>query len=122
GDPDDTLAIQAAIDAAGAAGGGVVYFPARQGTGTNGEYIVGGALQDGSGANAQILLPDIPYVTVPQITIVLMGSFPPPTIFSVVGDRPVPNTHSIIEGTLNTGAGGKLLTGWSATSSGNWTN
>lgn len=122
GDPDDTSAIQAAIDAAGAAGGGVVYFPARQGTGASGEYIVGGALQDTSGANAQILLPDVPYVTDPQITIVLMGEFPPPTIFSVVGDRPTPVGHSIIEGTLNTGSGGKLLTGYSSTSSGNWTN
>lgn len=122
GDPDDTNAVQMAIDAAGAAGGGVVYFPARGGLGANGEYIIGGALQDGSGANAQLLLPDVPYVTDPQITIVLMGEVPPPTIFSVIGDRPVPVDHSIIEGTLNAGEGGKLLTGYSSTSSGNWTN
>ena len=47
---DDTAAIQAAINAAGTAGGGVVFFP-------DGEYIIGGPLQDTTGYNAQLVMP-----------------------------------------------------------------
>lgn len=50
GSTDDTGAIQAAINAAGAAGGGVVFFP-------DGEYIIAGPLQDTSGYNAQLTIP-----------------------------------------------------------------
>lgn len=95
---DDTVAIQAAIDAAEAAGGGVVYFPA-------GVYVVNGSLQDTSESNAQLLLPRIDYVDTEQITIVLRGCMPPPTVFSVVGTTPLPDQHSVIKGTLNTGSG-----------------
>mgnify|MGYP001558778303 CR=1 FL=1 len=95
---DDTVAIQATIAAATAAGGGVVYFP-------RGVYIVGGALQDTSRSNAQLLLPIIDYVDGEQVTIVLRGAYPPPPIVSVIGTTPVPDGHSIVKGTLNTASG-----------------
>lgn len=101
---DDTSAIQDAIDAAALAGGGVVYFPA-------GVYVVGGALQDTSRSNAQLLLPLVDYVDTEQISIELRGAYAPPAVFSVIGSTPVPENHSIIKGTLNAGAGGALLGG-----------
>lgn len=104
GTTDDTDAIQDAIDAAAAAGGGVVYFPA-------GVYIVGGSLQDTSRSNCQIKLPEVAALS-EQITIELRGPFAPPPIFSVVGTTPAPDNHSIIKGTLNSGAGGSMIGGW----------
>lgn len=98
GSTNDTAAIQAAIDAAETDGGGTVYFPV-------GVYVVSGALQDTSRSNAQLLLPRRDYVDTEQITIVLRGAFPPPAIFSVVGTTTVPDGHSIIKGTLNSGTG-----------------
>ncbi len=100
GSTDDTAAIQDTIDAAEAAGGGVVFFPA-------GVYIVGGALQDTSRSNSQLLLPRIDYVDSEQVTIELRGAFPPPPIMSVIGTTPVPSGQSIVKGTLNTAAGTK---------------
>lgn len=99
---DDTVAIQDAIDAAAAAGGGVVYFPA-------GVYVVGGALQDTGRSNAQLLLPLLDAVDTKQVTIEFRGAFAPPCDFSVIGATPLPDGHSIIKGTLNAGAGGALL-------------
>ena len=98
GTTDDTTEIQAAIDAAISAGGGVVYFP-------RGVYVVGGALQDTSRSNAQLLLPRLDAVDTEQITIELRGEFAPPPIMSVVGSTPLPDGHSIIKGTLNTASG-----------------
>ena len=112
GDIDDTNAIQRAIDAAGGAGGGVVYMPARQGTGANGEYIVGGGLQDTSRGNAQLLVPAVASPTDSPVTIVIMGEFPPPPNVSVIGATPTPDAQTVIQGTLNTGSGGALLGGW----------
>lgn len=99
---DDTTAIQDAIDAAEAAGGGVVYFPA-------GVYVVGGALQDTGRSNAQLLLPLLDAVDTEQITIEFRGAFAPPAVFSVIGSTPLPDGHSVIKGTLNAGSGGALL-------------
>lgn len=101
---DDTAEIQAAIDAAEAAGGGVVYFPA-------GQYVVGGTLQDTSRSNAQLLLPRRHCADDEQITIVLAGPHPPPPVMSVIGTTPVPTEHAIIKGTLNAGTGA-LLGAW----------
>jgi hypothetical protein len=98
GSTDDTTAVQAAIDAAASAGGGVVYFP-------RGVYVIGGALQDTSRSNSQLLLPRIDYVDTEQITIELRGEFAPPPIMSVVGATTIPDGHSIIKGTLNTASG-----------------
>lgn len=107
GTTDDTVAIQAAIAAAEAAGGGVVYFP-------SGVYVVGGALTDTSRSNSQLLLPRRDAVDTEQITIELRGEFPPPTTYSVIGATPLPDGHSVIKGTLNTSGGTApaLLGGW----------
>lgn len=102
GSTDDTSSIQDAIDAAEAAGGGVVYFPA-------GVYVVNGALQDTGRSNAQLMLPRRDYVDTEQITIEFQGAFAPPNIASVVGATTIPDNHSVIKGTLNAGAGGALL-------------
>lgn len=98
---DDTAAIQAAIDAAEAGGGGIVYFPA-------GVYVINGALQDTSRSNAQLLLPRRHCADDEQITIELRGCRPPPPVMSVIGATPVPVEHSIIKGTLNTGTGAMI--------------
>ncbi len=98
GSTDDTTAVQAALDAAASAGGGVVYFP-------RGVYVIDGALQDTSRSNSQLLLPRIDYVDTEQITIELRGEFSPPPIMSVIGATTIPDGHSIIKGTLNTASG-----------------
>lgn len=98
GSTDDTTAVQSAIDAAASAGGGVVYFP-------RGVYVIGGALQDTSRSNAQLLLPRIDCPDTEQITIELRGEFAPPPVMSVVGASPLPDGHSVIKGTLNTASG-----------------
>lgn len=93
---DDTAEIQAAIDACTAAGGGTVWFP-------EGEYLVGGALQDTSARNAQILLPTIS-TSAKQQTIRFLGAARPP--MAPNGPRPGPSDgYSIIRSTL-TGATG----------------
>lgn len=98
GSTDDTVAIQDAIDACEAAGGGTVYFP-------RGIYVVNGALQDTSRSNAQLLLPRRDYADTEAITIVLRGEAPPSACMSVLGATPLQNNLSVIKGTLNTGTG-----------------
>jgi hypothetical protein len=116
GSTDDTAAIQAAINAAGTTGGGVVYFP-------RGVYIVGGALQDTSRANAQLLLPSVNYIATEQISIELRGEQAPPPVFSVIAATPLPDNQSVIKGTLNAGIGGSCLGGWGPSGSyDNFTN
>lgn len=103
---DDTVAIQAAIDAAAAAGGGVVYFPPSD------AYLVAGALQDTSRSNAQLLLPSIDILTGNQITIEFRGPFAPTPDVSVIGDLPVAVGGAILKSTLTTGSGGHMIGGW----------
>lgn len=113
GSTDDTSAIQAAIDAAAAAGGGVVYFPA-------GTYIVGGALQDTSYSNCQLRLPALSLTAVEQVSIEFRGAFAPPNSIAVSATITLPVSQSIIKGTLNSGAGGRLIGGQGST--GGFTN
>lgn len=94
---DDTVAIQAAIDAVSALGGGRIYFPP-------GTYLVGGALQDVSGRNAQLLLPNVPDTTAP-VTIELLGALAPPTQWSNNTGLPPATAFSTLKSTL-TGATG----------------
>lgn len=103
GATDDTAAIQAAIDAAAAAGGGVVYFPA-------GVYSVQGALQDGARGNAQLILPSVD-TTGEQIGITLLGETLPGFVPSLTGSITTPAVTTL-KSTLNSGAGGALLGGW----------
>lgn len=99
---DDTSAIQSTINACSSAGGGTVYFPA-------GIYIVGGALQNITGANAQLILPDIDADTDQQLSIKFLGAFPPYPIPSVTRTIQTPIYGSIIKSTVNSGTDGNLL-------------
>lgn len=103
---DDTAAIQDAIDACEAAGGGTVYFP-------EGVYVVNGALQDTGRSNAQLLLPRVAVDAVTEpLSIRLLGPFRPVSQPSVVGAGAVlPDRGAIIQGTLATG-GGSLMGAW----------
>lgn len=87
---DDTAAIQAAVDAAGAAGGGNLVFD-------DGIYIVNGPLQDTSESNAQIVLPK---VNTPNlgITVRMKGRTPPLTTWGS-------NSGAILQSTLTAGNG-----------------
>ncbi len=104
GSTDDTAAVQAAIDACVAAGGGTVYFPA-------GVYKIAGSLQDTGEANAQLTLPAVA-MTDQTVVIVLQGPTPPPYQFFT--DIPVPDgsAHAVIKSTLTGGTGtASLLSG-----------
>jgi hypothetical protein len=98
GTTDDTVAIQAAIDAVYAAGGGTIYFPP-------GEYIIGGALQDTGAFNGQLLLPDVPISGVDHIVITFKGALRP-GFHPLYGDTvPLAAGLSVLKSTL-TGASG----------------
>jgi hypothetical protein len=97
GTTDDTVAIQATIDAATAAGGGIVYFPA-------GVYIVGGALQDTGAFNGQLLLPDVAHAG-DHIVLEFRGALRP-GFHPVYGDTvPLAAGLSVIKSTLTGGTG-----------------
>lgn len=100
GTTDDTAAIQATIDAAAGAGGGVC--AGKYGDRT---YLIAGALQDTSGANAQLLLPVVDYADDPCVTIVLMGYTPPAHTFSVVGLGALPGGGTRFKSSLSSGSG-----------------
>ena len=105
GSTDDTTAIQNAINACNAAGGGVVYFP-------DGVYIVGGALQDTSGANAQLVLPVRLRSTDTFATIEFRGPYQPannPRV-TTVAESPLVTAGATIKSTLNAGTGALLGT------------
>ena len=114
---DDTAEVQAAIDAAATAGGGVVYFRA-------GVYLIGGALTDTSRSNSQLRLPSKDYVNSEQITIHLLGEFPPPPVFSVIGTTTLPDEQVVIKGTLTSvsGTSPSLLGGWGPDTALDFTN
>lgn len=96
---DDTAAIQDAIDAAAAAGGGTVFFPA-------GMYIVGGALQDVSGANAQLVLPSVTTPAGPGYTVHFAGpTMPPQMAWYPASNTATPTGGAIIKSTLGAGNG-----------------
>ena len=96
GTTDDTAALQTLINELGAVGGGRIFFPP-------GVYIIGGALQDTGGVNAQITLPSVA-VTGPPVTIELLGAAAPPTQVYIGSPLPVTG-YSTIRSTL-TGASG----------------
>ena len=79
---DDTAAIQAAINAAVAAGGGTVYFP-------NGVYIIAGPLvrDAGSGIDPKSQLYIPPYVgaTITNVLAITLRGESPPQILAAIG-------------------------------------
>lgn len=93
---DDTTALQDAIDDLSALGGGRIYFPP-------GTYLIGGALQETSGRNAQILLPIVSQNSSP-VTIEFVGALAPPTQYYFT-ETLQDTAYSIIKSTL-TGASG----------------
>lgn len=105
GATNDTAAWQAAINAAAAAGGGRIIASKP------GVSIISGALQDTGGANAQLVLPSIDYVDTENITIEIVGPYPPPNVYSVIGATPLPDGGLVLKSTLTAGSGGALLGG-----------
>lgn len=99
GATDDTAAVQAAINACGAAGGGVVT------SSKPGVSVIAGALQDTSGANAQITLPQVSSPTGECVPLVICGPFAPAVLPSVIGATPVPDNHWVLKSTLASGTG-----------------
>lgn len=98
---DDTAAWQAALNAAGVSGGRII-------SSKSGVSVIAGALQDPTGANAQLTLPQVNYVTAKNVTIVIEGPTPPPNVFSVIGATPLPDAHLVLKSTLTTGNGALL--------------
>ena len=94
---NDTVAIQAAITACAAAGGGTVYFPA-------GLYVISGALQDTGAFNGQLLLPNVSH-SGDHIVIRFLGPLRP-GFHPVYGDTvPLASGYAVLKSTL-TGASG----------------
>jgi hypothetical protein len=94
---DDTAAFQSLLSTVSAAGGGTIYIPA-------GEYIIGGALQDTSAANAQIVIPKRDNTENPA-TINVIGALTPPTQFYSNSGLATPLAYTVLKSTL-TGASG----------------
>ncbi len=87
---DDTAAIQAAIDAASAAGGGVVYLRA-------GIYLCNGAFTARS--NSILQMPDVASAAAPK-AIILQGDFPPLFANAIAtSGQVVPTAGTIIKST-----------------------
>lgn len=95
---DDTTAVQNAMNAAEAAGGGVVYFRL-------GKYKIAGALQDTGRSNAQLLFPRINTSGGEQISIYLLGEVQPPAIPYISGASVDPDNGPVILSTLAAGTG-----------------
>jgi hypothetical protein len=94
GSTDDTVAIQAAIDACYAAGGGTVWFPG------NSPYIVAGALQDTGLSNSQLVLPKDTTMTNGRVIRFLGPTGPANTFASESG--------AILKSTLASGTGAMI--------------
>lgn len=115
GSTDDTAAWQAALDACAAAGGGIVTSSKA------GVSIIGGALQDTSNANAQLLLPDVHALDDAQMGVEIRGPWAQSACNSVVGATPVPESGLVLESTLASGTGAVLGAYGSGTSYLNFT-
>lgn len=100
GGSDSTSAIQDAIDAAATAGGGVL-MPATQ----DAIYLLSGAMQDTSHANAQLLMPVVGYVSQKPIPIIFAGWIPPAPVVSVIGSEPLPTTGLRFKSTSSASTG-----------------
>lgn len=102
---DDTVAIQAAINACWDAGGGVVYFP-------RGVYIIGGALKDSletANPNSQLYIP--PYDTFNEfISIHFLGETMPPDAYNFRNGHGNANQdHVILKSTIDVPAANTAL-------------
>jgi hypothetical protein len=99
GTTDDTAAVQAAIDACMAAGGGTVFFP-------NGIYAINGALQSTSTYNSQLTIPQNVY----------SGGSNGPIAIGFVGMGPAGQWNHGTSGPWEPGTSGAiLLSNWAGT-------
>jgi hypothetical protein len=114
GTTDDTAALQALIDLVSATGGARIYFPP-------GTYLIGGAFQDTSGRNAQILLPIVATST-PPVTIELLGALAPPRQYFHDTELPSPTAFSIIKSTITGGSGTACFIGGIEAEGSHWNN
>lgn len=100
GSTDDTVAIQAAINAVFAAGGGVLYFPI-------GIYVIGGALQTNVGGinyNSQLYIPQVNFTVQTRCSITIRGEVNPNYLQTAgIGLAVTPNTGVILKSTLVSG-------------------
>lgn len=100
---DDTVAIQAAIDACATAGGGIVYFP-------NGIYVLNGPIittRDGYTYDSQITLPYKLFNDQTRLCIKLLGETPPVMIQSegiFFGNKIIPPLTGVILKSTITGS------------------
>jgi hypothetical protein len=94
---DDTVAIQAAINAAFAAGGGIVYFPI-------GIYVIGGALQTNIGGinyKSQLYIPSKAHTDQTRCCVLLRGEiFPNGNQSGGIGTSETPTSGVILKSTL----------------------
>lgn len=93
---DNTTFIQAAIQAAFDAGGGIVYFP-------YGRYLICGALQTsvgGQNPNAQLYIPASDATSATRTTITLLGEVKPNSLMSIGATGTLPTTGVILESTI----------------------
>ncbi len=100
---DTTAALQTLIDTVYVAGGGTIFFPP-------GIYLIGGALQDPSVRNAQIVIPQTA-TTAQPITIQFVGTTAPPTQYIGSSMNLPLGTYSIIKSTLTGATGTAALFG-----------
>lgn len=106
GSHDDTEHIQNAINAAVAAGGGIVYFP-------NGIYIIGGALQTNIGGlnpNSQLYIPGYTYLDSERCGLKFIGESPITSmaVGSITNGGILTNTKGVILKSTLTSASGTL--------------
>lgn len=97
GATDSSTGFQAALDACASVGGVVM---SKQ---VDATFLIGGALQDPTGANAQLKVPVV--TTGTPITVAIMGYAPPAADVSVVGSASPPTGGFIIKSTLASGTG-----------------
>lgn len=119
GTTDDTDAWQDAINYVAGLGGGRIV------SSRNGVSIIAGPLQNVSGANAQLVLPNVDYVSAGAkcITIAIEGSIAPPPVMSVIGSTGLSDEHLVLKSTLTSGSGGAMIRGkYPASSFDNFTN
>lgn len=103
---DDTVAIQAAINAVGTNKGGTVFFPA-------GIYIVNGTFNNAAAENSQLYLPVVGYQAEPQ-HIKFLGAFPTELSLGYI----LPRKGSIIFATRQGTAGQSVINAYNSASTG----
>ena len=102
---DDTAAMQAAINAAVAAGGGTIYLPA-------GTYLADGAYLEPAGSNCILRIPAVDMAS-PQVSLTFRGAVRPPGQFNFDFGLPIPPVghYSVIKTTRTDGTGTAALIG-----------